>query len=106
MVDWTSETSLSNSKNTEHANNLLVGALKQFPMEYIFNVVYRLKESEDARSERDAIQSDVQTKLRRLAERMKGKYLSVKVQATVQDADMIAAAYEELGQDPRVIMKF
>ena len=37
---------------------------------------------------------------------MKGKYLSVKVQAKVQDADMIAAAYEELGQDPRVIMKF
>ena len=31
-------------QNTERANNLLVGALKQFPMEYIFNVVYRLKE--------------------------------------------------------------
>ena len=42
----------------------------------------------------------------RLAERMKGKYLSVKVAAQVQDADMIARAYEELGQDPRVIMKF
>ena len=42
----------------------------------------------------------------RLAERMKGKFLSVKILAQVQDADMIAAAYEELGQDSRVIMKF
>ena len=42
----------------------------------------------------------------RLVERMKGKYLSVKIQAKVQDADMIAAAYEELGQHPRVVMKF
>ena len=31
-------------QNTERANNLLIGALKHFPMEYIFNVVYRLKE--------------------------------------------------------------
>ena len=41
-----------------------------------------------------------------LAERMNGKYLSIKVATQVQDADMIAMAYEELGQDPRVIMKF
>ena len=31
-------------QNTERANNLLLGALKQFPIDYIFNVVYRLKE--------------------------------------------------------------
>ena len=41
-----------------------------------------------------------------LAERMKGKYVSVKVVAPVQHTDVIAEAYDELGQDPRVIMKF
>ncbi len=40
------------------------------------------------------------------AERMKGRYISVKVVAQVQSADMIARAYDELGQDARVIMKF
>ena len=29
-------------QNTERASSLLIGALKQFPMEYIFNLVYKL----------------------------------------------------------------
>jgi len=41
-----------------------------------------------------------------LAERMNGKYISAKIMAQVQHADMIAKAYDELGQDSRVIMKF
>ena len=41
-----------------------------------------------------------------MAERMRGKYVSVKVVAPVQHADVIAEAYGELGQDPRVIIKF
>ena len=46
MLDRSFRSGLVSQKavqNTERANNLLVGALKQFPMEYIFNVVYRLK---------------------------------------------------------------
>ncbi len=39
-------------------------------------------------------------------ERMKGRYMSVKVVAQVQSADVIAKAYDELGPDARVIMKF
>ena len=41
-----------------------------------------------------------------LAERMNGKYISAKVMAQVQHAGMIEKAYDELGQDSRVIMKF
>lgn len=41
-----------------------------------------------------------------LADRMNGKYVSVKAVASVQHADVIAKAYDELGQDSRVIMKF
>ena len=51
MLSFTSDGSVGNGlvsqkavQNTERADNLLVGALKQFPMDYIFNVVYRLKE--------------------------------------------------------------
>ena len=29
-------------QNSERACNLLIGALKQFPMEYVFNLVYKL----------------------------------------------------------------
>ena len=29
-------------QNSERASNLLIGALKPFPMEYMFNLVYKL----------------------------------------------------------------
>lgn len=41
-----------------------------------------------------------------LSERLNGKYLSVKATAEVQSPAMIAAAFEELGKDSRIVMKF
>ncbi|CAL5219903.1 g1830 [Coccomyxa viridis] len=104
--------------NSERSSSLLIGALKQFPMEYMFNLVYRLNQTEDQQAARQSISADVRRKLERvcgctvpeeactMADRMNGKYVSVKAVASVQHADIIAKAYDELGQDPRVIMKF
>lgn len=41
-----------------------------------------------------------------VAERLQGKYLSVKATARVAHPEVIAAGYAELGKDARVIMKF
>jgi putative lipoic acid-binding regulatory protein len=41
-----------------------------------------------------------------LSERLNGKYVSVKVSACMQSPDMIASVFQELGKDPRVVMKY
>jgi hypothetical protein len=41
-----------------------------------------------------------------VAERLQGKFLSVKATARVAHPEVIAAGYAELGKDARVIMKF
>ena len=42
----------------------------------------------------------------RVEERLRGKFLSVKATARVAHPEVIAAAFEELGKDARVIMKY
>lgn len=42
----------------------------------------------------------------RLAERLRGKYLSVQATANVKRPDMIAGVFEELDKDTRIVMKY
>ncbi|KAK9909313.1 hypothetical protein WJX75_000393 [Coccomyxa subellipsoidea] len=97
-------------ENTERCDNILIGALKQFPLTYTFNVV--LKGGQDP-EEMKRFVSDTLMSVSgssyhecQLSERLNGKYVSVKVSACMQSPDMIASVFQELGKDPRVVMKY
>jgi putative lipoic acid-binding regulatory protein len=41
-----------------------------------------------------------------VADRLNGRYLSVRVRAFLQHANMISEVYEELSKDGRILMKY
>jgi putative lipoic acid-binding regulatory protein len=49
---------------------------------------------------------DIQQDQVQVQERLKGKYVSMSVQVMVRAPEVISRAYEEIGKDSRVKMKF
>ncbi|CAL8467973.1 g7511 [Coccomyxa elongata] len=97
-------------QNTERTDHLLIGALKQFPLDYTFNIVFKGSQNHDEVTEYlgrilQRVCGTTQHECR-LAERLRGKYLSVQATANIKRPDMIAGVFEELDKDTRIVMKY
>jgi putative lipoic acid-binding regulatory protein len=97
-------------ENTERNPGVLLGALKQFPCQYMFSVVGRNEEGfvDDCVS---TVAKVCQVSINpstdvRVKERMGGRMVSVQIDAMVRAPAVVQQVFDKLGTDKRVVMKY
>lgn len=96
--------------NTERDPGILLGALKQFPCQYMFSVV--------GKNEKGFVQDCVATVAKvcqvsidadadvRVKERLGGRMVSIQIDAMVRAPAIVQQVFDKLGDDKRVVMKY
>eukprot|EP00955_Chlamydomonas_euryale_P033416 347701-Chlamydomonas_euryale.AAC.12 len=102
--------------NTENNTGVILKSLIQFPADYMFQVVGQPSiqpgcTKEDFIQEMvDVVQSVCQESILdsnvEVVDRMRGKYVSLKVTCRVKTPELVAAVFSRLEGDQRVKMKF
>ncbi|PNW75570.1 hypothetical protein CHLRE_12g532000v5 [Chlamydomonas reinhardtii] len=117
-------------ENTERSSGIILSALYQFPRMYTFQVVGKAGSSSSSgsgaadgasgagSSGKDEFvkavvgtvsrvaQAEVEDGKVEVKERMGGKYVSVSVDVMTRAPEIVGLVYDELGKDPRVMMRF
>ncbi|KAG2438742.1 hypothetical protein HXX76_005287 [Chlamydomonas incerta] len=113
-------------ENTERSSGIILSALYTFPRMYTFQVVGKAGSSSSGSdgastangSAKDEFvkavvgtvsrvaQAEVEDGKVEVKERMGGKYVSVSVDVMTRAPEIVGMVYDELGKDPRVMMRF
>ncbi|KAG2453392.1 hypothetical protein HYH02_001616 [Chlamydomonas schloesseri] len=110
-------------ENNERSSGIILSALYQFPRMYTFQVVGKAGSGSSGAADgagggKDEFVKAVVSTVARVAqaeveegkvevkERMGGKYVSVAVDVMTRAPEIVGMVYDELGKDPRVMMRF
>ena len=107
--DFDADKLLCDPKDDTESGVSLAATLMPFPGTVEVRVVVRNEGSQDAVPDLVAILNGVKgvkVLSHSQAERMKGKFVALDVQCLMQSAESRESAYQALGADPRVAMKF
>ena len=107
--DFDADKLLCDPKDDTESGVSLAATLMPFPGTVEVRVVVKNEGSQDAVPDMVALLNSVQgvkVLSHTQAERMKGKFVALDVQCLMQSAESRENAYQALGADPRVAMKF